>query len=66
MKTFEEIGKGLISLANILLVLVFIKDFAISNNLNSIIYGFISWFSLYIFGSLFIYISELIEEDKND
>lgn len=64
MKTFEEIGKGLIALANILLVLVFIRDFAISHNVNSIMYGLISWFSLYIFGSLFIYISELLQEDK--
>ena len=47
MKTFEEIGKGLIALANIL-------------------YGLITWLSLYIFGSLFIYLSELINEEKQN
>jgi len=57
-KVLEEIGKGIISFANIITALVFVKDYFTQDHPSSLIYGLIFWLFAYIFASIFIKKSE--------
>jgi len=57
-KVLEEVGKGIIAFANIVTALVFLKDYFNKSDSNSLIYGIIFWFLMYILGSIFIRKSE--------
>ena len=62
-KVLEEVGKGLINFANIITVLVFVKDYFDKSHNNSLIYGVIFWMVSYIVGSIFIKKSEEIKNE---
>lgn len=57
-KVLEEVGKGIINFANIVTALVFLKDYFNKSDNNSLLYGIIFWFLMYILGSVFIKKSE--------
>jgi len=57
-KVLEEIGKGLINFANIVTALVFVKEYFAKDDSNLLLYGFVFWITVYIFGSIFIKKSE--------
>jgi len=50
MKALEEVGKGLIALANLIFALVFFKDAILNSNIKMLIYGLILLIVLYMFG----------------
>jgi hypothetical protein len=57
-KVLEEIGKGLINFANIVTALVFVKEYFDKNDSNLLLYGFVFWLTVYLFGSILIKKSE--------
>jgi len=50
MKALEEVGKGLIALANLLFALVIFKDAILNSNIKMLIYGLFLLIVLYMFG----------------
>ena len=61
-KVLEEVGKGLINFANIVTALVFVKDYFDKDSNNSLLFGMIFWFFIYLVGSLFIKKSERMKD----
>jgi len=57
-KVLEEVGKGLINFANIIVALVFVKDYFVGNHSSSLILGIIFWVLFYTLGASFIKKSE--------
>ena len=53
-KVLEEVGRGIISFANIITALVFVKDYFEKSNNSSLVYGTLFWILAYIFGSILI------------
>lgn len=62
-ETLKEIGKGLIALANLLMVLLFFKHYQETDNIIDFYYGVIFGISLYFFGGVFILIGKDLEEE---
>jgi hypothetical protein len=59
MKTvLLEVGKSLLIFGNLGAVLLFLREFFISNNNQDLIYGILFFLGFYILGSFLIYFSQ--------
>lgn len=54
---FFELGKSFLNLANMLFVIIFVKQFFESNNSFYLYLGAIIFLSLYIFGNILLFIA---------
>jgi hypothetical protein len=62
MKYLEEFGKGLINLANIGTVLIFLKVYVESFDIIYLLLGVWFWVSLYVIGIILIKKSEEVKK----
>ena len=62
-KVFEEIGKGLISFANIVTALIFLKSYFDNSISSMLLYGIYFFITIYLLGAVLIKISERVENE---
>jgi len=63
-KAFEEVGKSVLTFANLLIILIFFQQYQLDKDMIELQVGFIYGATLYIFGFILIYISELTSKKR--
>ena len=63
-EVLKEVGKGVIVLANMMMVIIFFKHYQEIGNIVDVYYGISFGFSFYLFGSFFILIGKDLEDWK--
>ena len=64
MKGLEKVGEALLSFANIVTALVFLKSFWLTSNQSDLIAGVIFWIGTYIAGTTLINFANRVEKNE--